>query len=207
LDVGGAYNVSSGSMSLSTGVGALKLTSGGALQQIVAGNSEESIVNKDYIFGNVFAKKITALNGIISLESTGLIPTTAGIDLNVGLFGLNSSVKMLPLGDILVTSVTGPTGITVTSTSNITQTAALIATLIGSTSTIVGASSGPTIVDGAVIALGGTGATEPAVLGTTFLKLFSKHTHPSPNGPTGPLSPEFAGQLISTVSKKVFLSA
>jgi len=207
LDVGGAYNVSSGSMSLSTGVGALKLTSGGALQQIIAGNSEESIVNKDYIFGNVFAKKITALNGIISLESTGLIPTTAGIDLNVGLFGLNSSVKMLPLGDILVTSVTGPTGITVTSTSNITQTAALIATLIGSTSTIVGASSGPTIVDGAVIALGGTGATEPAVLGTTFLKLFSKHTHPSPNGPTGPLSPEFAGQLISTVSKKVFLSA
>ena len=86
------------------------------LQQIIAGNSEESIVNKDYIFGNVFAKKITALNGIISIESTGLIPTTAGIDLNVGLFGLNSSVKMLPLGDILVTSVTGPTGITVTST-------------------------------------------------------------------------------------------
>jgi hypothetical protein len=207
LDVGGAYNVSSGSMSLSTGVGALKLTSGGALQQIVAGNSEESIVNKDYIFGNVFAKKITALNGIISLESTGLIPTTAGIDLNVGLFGLNSSIKMLPLGDMLVTSVTGPTGITMAATANITQTATLIATLVGAVSTIIGSSSSPlTSIDGTAIQVGGSGASEPAILGTTFLKLFSKHTHPSPNGPTGPLSPEFASDLISTVSKKVFLA-
>ena len=207
LDVGGSYTVSSGSMSLSTGVGSLKFTSGGSIQQIIAGNSEESIVNKDYIFGNIFAKKITALNGIISLESTGLIPATAGIDLNVGLFGLNSSVKMLPLGDILVTSVTGPTGITVTSTSNITQTAALIATLIGSTSTIIGSSATAlTSIDAAAIQVGGSGASEPAILGTTFLKLFSKHTHPSPNGPTGPLSPEFASDLISTVSKKVFLA-
>ena len=207
LDVGGSYTVSSGSMSLSTGVGSLKFTSGGSIQQIIAGNSEESIVNKDYIFGNIFAKKITALNGIISLESTGLIPATAGIDLNVGLFGLNSSVKMLPLGDILVTSVTGPTGITVTSTSNITQTAALIATLIGSTSTIIGSSATAlTSIDAAAIQVGGSGASEPAILGTTFLFLFSKHTHPSPNGPTGPLSPEFASDLISTVSKKVFLA-
>jgi hypothetical protein len=207
LDVGGAYNVSSGSMSLSTGVGALKLTSGGALQQIVAGNSEESIVNKDYIFGNVFAKKITALNGIISIESTGLIPTTAGIDLNVGLFGLNSSIKMLPLGDMLVTSVTGPTGITMAATANITQTATLIATLVGAVSTVIGSSSSPlTSIDGTAIQVGGSGASEPAILGTTFLKLFSKHTHPSPNGPTGPLSPEFASDLISTVSKKVFLA-
>ena len=207
LDVGGAHTLSTGSMSLSTGVGAMKLTSGGAIQQIVAGNSEESIVNKDYIFGNVFAKKITALNGIISIESTGLIPTTAGIDLNVGLFGLNSSIKMLPLGDMLVTSVTGPTGITMAATANITQTATLIATLVGAVSTVIGSSSSPlTTIDGTAIQVGGTGASEPAILGTTFLKLFSKHTHPSPNGPTGPLSPEFASDLISTVSKKVFLA-
>jgi len=192
---------------LSTGVGALKLTSGGALQQIIAGNSEESIVNKDYIFGNVFAKKITALNGIISIESTGLIPTTAGIDLNVGLFGLNSSIKMLPLGDMLLTSVTGPTGITMTATANITQTATLIASLVGATSTIIGSSATAlTQIDGTAIQVGGSSAKEPAMLGTTFLKLFSKHTHPSPNGPTGPLSPEFASDLISTVSKKVFLA-
>ena len=130
------------------------------MQQTIAGNSEESIVNKDFIFGNIFAKKITALNGIISLESTGLIPTTAGIDLNVGLFGLNSSIKMLPLGDMLVTSVTGTTGITMTATANITQTAALIATLIGTTSTIIGSSgTGLTQIDAAAIQIGGSGAS------------------------------------------------
>ena len=207
LSVGGGYNVRSGSMGLSTGIGALTLTSAGSLQQTIAGNSEESIVNKDFIFGNIFAKKITALNGIISLESTGLIPTTAGIDLNVGLFGLNSSIKMLPLGDMLVTSVTGTTGITMTATANITQTAALIATLIGTTSTIIGSSgTGLTQIDAAAIQIGGSGASEPAILGSTFLKLFTKHTHPSSVGPTGPLSPEFASDLISTVSKKVFLA-
>jgi hypothetical protein len=79
--------------------------------------------------------------------------------------------------------------------------------MIGSTGTVVGGSASPTIIDGTVIAAGGSGASEPAMLGTTFLKLFAKHTHPSSVGPTGPLSPEFAGQLISTVSKKVFLAA
>ena len=207
LSVGGGYNVRAGSMGLSTGVGALTLTSAGSLQQTIAGNSEESIVNKDFIFGNVFAKKITALNGIISLESTGLIPTTAGIDLNVGLLGLNSSIKMLPLGDMVVTSVTGATGITMTATANITQTATLIASLIGTTSTIIGSSAtGLTQIAAAAIQIGGSSASEPAMLGSQFLKLFAKHTHPSSVGPTGPLSPEFASDLISTVSKKVFLA-
>jgi hypothetical protein len=186
----------------------LRLTSGGSLQQIVAGNSEESIVNKDYIFGNIFAKKITALTGMMSFETTSIIPLTGGIDLNVGLLGAFGTMKILPTGDITIVSTLGLAGVTTTAPiGNITQLAGLVASMIGTTSTIVGSSSSPTIIDGAVIALGGTGATEPAMLGTTFLKLFSKHTHPSPNGPTGPLSPEFAGQLISTVSKKVFLSA
>ena len=207
LNVGGEYGVSAGKLSLGSSLGATNITSFGQMQQVIGGNSEESIVNKDYIFGNVFAKKITALNGIISLESTGLIPTTAGIDLNVGLFGLNSSIKMLPLGDMLVTSVTGPTGITMSATANITQTAALIATLIGTTSTIIGSSATAlTQIDAAAIQIGGSGASEPAMLGTQFLKLFSKHTHPSSVGPTGPLSPEFASDLVSTVSKKVFLA-
>jgi len=208
LSVGGGYNVSSGSMTLSTGVGSLSLISGGALQQTVVGNSEESIVNKDYIFGNIFAKKITALTGMMSFETTSIIPLTGGIDLNVGLLGAFGTVKILPTGDITILSTLGAAGVVTSAPiGNITQLAGLVATMIGTTSTIVGASSSPTIVDGAIVSVGGATASEPALLGTTFLKLFSKHTHPSPNGPTGPLSPEFAGQLISTVSKKVFLSA
>jgi len=208
LSVGGGYNVRSGSMGLSTGVGALRLTSAGSLQQIVAGNSEESIVNKDYIFGNIFAKKITALTGMMSFETTSIIPLTGGIDLNVGLLGAFGTMKILPTGDITLVSTLGLAGVTTSAPiGNITQLAGLVASMIGTAGTIVGSSSSPTLIDGVAIQVGGTGATEPAMLGTTFLKLFSKHTHPSPNGPTGPLSPEFAGQLISTVSKKVFLSA
>jgi hypothetical protein len=145
---------------------------------------------------------------MMSFETTSIIPLTGGIDLNVGLLGAFGTMKILPTGDITIVSTLGLAGVTTTAPiGNITQLAGLVASMIGTTSTIVGSSSSPTIIDGVVIALGGTGATEPAMLGTTFLKLFSKHTHPSPNGPTGPLSPEFAGQLISTVSKKVFLSA
>jgi hypothetical protein len=208
LNVGGEYGLSAGKVTLSSGLGATNIISGGPIQQIISGNSEETIVNKDYIFGNIFGKKITAINGMIGLESIGLIPLSGGISLNVGLLGAFGHTHILPTGDILINSVLGVAGVTTTAPiGNITQLAGLVASMIGTTSTIVGSSSSPTIIDGAVIALGGTGATEPAMLGTTFLKLFSKHTHPSPNGPTGPLSPEFAGQLISTVSKKVFLSA
>lgn len=45
------------------------------------------------------------------------------------------------------------------------------------------------VVESGSIALG-SGATEPALLGDTFLKLFAAHTHPSAMGPTGtPLPP------------------
>jgi len=208
LNVGGEYGLSAGKVTLSSGLGATNIISGGPIQQIISGNSEETIVNKDYIFGNIFGKKITAINGIIGMESIGLIPLSGGIDLNVGLLGSFGTVKILPTGDITILSTLGAAGVVTSAPiGNITQLAGLVATMIGTTSTIVGASSSPTIVDGAIVSVGGATASEPALLGTTFLKLFSKHTHPSPNGPTGPLSPEFAGQLISTVSKKVFLSA
>jgi len=208
LEVGGEYGVSAGKLSLSSSLGATNITSFGPIQQIIGGNSEESIVNKDYIFGNVFAKKITALNGMISLETTQLIPLTGGIDLNVGLLGLAGTVKILPTGDITILSTLGTAGVVTSAPiGNITQLAGLVASMIGTTSTIVGASSSPTVIDGAIVSVGGAAASEPAMLGTTFLKLFTKHTHPSSVGPTGPLSPEFASELISVVSKKVFLSA
>ena len=49
------------------------------------------------------------------------------------------------------------------------------------------------------------GSGEPALLGKAFLDLFKDHTHPTPNGPSGPLSPQFAPKLLKTMSKKVFL--
>jgi hypothetical protein len=208
LAVGASYGVRAGSVSLTSGIGALNLTSGGAMQSMIAGNSEESIVNKDYIFGNIFGKKITAINGMIGLESVGLIPLSGGISLNVGLLGAFGHTHILPTGDILINSVLGVAGVTTSAPiGNITQLAGLVASMIGTAGTIVGSSASPTSIDGVAIQVGGTSASEPAMLGTAFLKLFTKHTHPSSVGPTGPLSPEFASELISVVSKKVFLAA
>ena len=39
----------------------------------------------------------------------------------------------------------------------------------------------------------------------SICKLFAEHNHPSSVGPTGPLMPAFAGKLLQTMSKKVFL--
>ena len=50
------------------------------------------------------------------------------------------------------------------------------------------------------------GTSSPALLAKDFLDLFKDHTHPTPNGPSGPLSPQFAPKLTKTMAKKVFLS-
>ena len=205
LSVGGGYTLAAGKVSVGSSIGALNLTSGGSMQSVVAGNSEETISNKDILFGNIFAKKITALNGMIGIESTQLIPLTGGIDLNVGLLGAFGTVKILPTGDITILSTLGAAGVVTSAPiGNITQLAGLVATLIGSTGTVIGSPSSVTSIEGlpAVgIHLGGT--SEPAVLGKKFLELFTKHTHPSSVGPTGvPLN---AAETVSVFSKKVFL--
>ena len=75
----------------------------------------------------------------------------------------------------------------------------------GATGTTVGADLTPaTDIKGVSINLAGT--SEPALLGKAFADLFKDHTHPTPNGPSGPLSPQFASKLLKTMSKKVFLA-
>ena len=64
-------------------------------------------------------------------------------------------------------------------------------------------SSGITQIEGGLVTIAGT--SSPALLAKDFLKLFAEHYHPSSVGPTGPLHPSFAGKLIQTMSKKVFL--
>ncbi|SVD71368.1 uncharacterized protein METZ01_LOCUS424222, partial [marine metagenome] len=83
MSVSGAYTLSSGKLSLSSGLGATNITSGGPIQQIIAGNSEEIIANKDVFLGNINAKAIKALLGMIVLESIDAA-ATGGINLNIG---------------------------------------------------------------------------------------------------------------------------
>jgi len=114
-------------------------------------------------------------------------------------------MKILPSGDITIISTAGVAGVTTSSpVGNITQLAGLVASMIGTGGTVVGSSASLTVIDGlpaAGVHVGGS--TEPAILGTKFVELFSKHTHPSSVGPTGvPLN---AAEAVQSLSKKVFL--
>jgi hypothetical protein len=127
--------------------------------------------------------------------------------LNVGLFGIASSIKMLPTGDILVTAITGPTGVVTTApVGNITQLAGLLASFAGTGGTTIGSPASITSIDGlpaAGVHVGGS--TEPAILGTKFSELFAQHQHTSSVGPTGPPMPNYTSKVVNTMSKKVFL--
>ena len=79
------------------------------------------------------------------------------------------------------------------------------AELNGVSGVTVGSAATPT-VDLKAVAVNVGGTDSPALLAKDFLDLFKDHTHPSPNGPTGPLSPTFAPKLTKTMAKKVFLA-
>jgi hypothetical protein len=61
--------------------------------------------------------------------------------------------------------------------------------------------AGEVIVKAQKIKLGSDSATEPLVLGNTFLQYFNSHTHPTGVGPSGPPTPPMTpGQLSTKVT-------
>ena len=130
---------------------------------------------------------------------------TGGIELNQGPGGTAGQIAIAQLGDITISTTTGPGGITMEAVLGpVTITTPTSAEFSGALGTVVGSDQTPaTDIKGVSINL--AGSSEPAVLGKAFADLFKDHTHPSPNGPTGPLSPSFASKLLKTMSKKVFL--
>ena len=56
------------------------------------------------------------------------------------------------------------------------------------------------VIESGLIELG-AGATEPVVLGQSFAALFNAHTHPTPNGPSGPPATQMGVGQLSTVAK------
>ena len=109
------------------------------------------------------------------------------------------------MGDITIGTLTGPGGITLQAVVGpISITTPMAAEFSGVQGTTIGTDLTPaTDVKGVSVNLAGSG--EPALLGKAFSELFKYHTHPTPNGPSGPLSPQFAPKLLKTMSKKVFL--
>jgi len=201
LGVSGGYTLKSGKLSLSSGLGATNITSGGPIQQIIGGNSEEIIANKDVLIGNLTAKTIKALLGKIVLETVDGV-TTGGIDLNVGLLGSASYISMLPLGDIYITSTTGTSGVSIFALNTASLKGMATAKVESPVMTEI-KSDALVKVEASAIQVGGS--SEPALLGKAFTDLFKDHQHPSSVGPTGAVMPQYAAKIIGTMSKKVFL--
>ena len=199
MSVSGGYTLSAGKISLSSGLGAINITSGGPIQQIIGGTSEEIISNVGVALGNVNGKLIKTLLGKMVLETVD--PTTGGIDLNVGPFGTASWIQQ-SLGDISIESVLGTTGVTIAAVQT--------ATLKGLVKALVESPVMTQIISDAIVeieapAIQVGGKSEPALLGKAFTDLFKEHGHDSPNGPTGKVSKQFAMKIIKTMSKKVFI--
>ena len=201
MNAQGGYEVSSGKLSLGS-LGATSISSFGPMTQTITGSSEETIANVDVIFGNTNGKMIKVLLGKIVLETIDSL-LTGGIDLNVGPFGVNGQIAIkAPLGDISIRSLTGPSGVDIFATTQAKLQGLIQAEVSGVIAKLTGTALAQ--IDAPFVTIGGT--SSPALLATEFLKLFAEHNHPSSVGPTGPLMPAFAGKLLQTMSKKVFLA-
>ena len=201
MNVQGGYNLSSGKLTLGS-LGSTSISSFGPMTQTITGSSEETIANVDVIFGNTNGKMIKVLLGKIVLETIDSL-LTGGIDLNVGPFGVNGQIAIkAPLGDISIRSLTGPSGVDIFATTQAKLQGLIQAEVSGVIAKLTGQALAQ--IDAPFVTIGGT--SSPALLATEFLKLFAEHNHPSSVGPTGPLMPAFAGKLIQTMSKKVFLA-
>ena len=186
--------------------GNVRINAFGGKQETIGGSSEETIANTDVALGSVNAKLIKAMFGKIVFECLDPV-ATGGLELNQGPGGAAGQISIAQLGDIIISTTTGPGGVTISAKLGpIAITTPMAAEFSGKLGTVVGTSSTPqTEILGTSVSLAG-GTSEPALLGKAFADLFKDHTHPTPNGPSGPLSPQFAPKLTKTMAKKVFLS-
>ena len=178
----------------------------GGKAETIGGSSEETIANTDVALGSVNAKLIKAMFGKIVFECLDPV-ATGGLELNQGPGGAAGQISIAQLGDVTIATTTGPGGVTISAKLGpIAITTPMQAEFSGKLGTVVGTSSTPqTEILGTSVSLAG-GTSEPALLGKAFADMFKDHTHPTPNGPSGPLSPQFASKLLKTMSKKVFLA-
>jgi len=180
--------------------GRMDINAFGGKSETIGASSEEIISNGPIPAVN--AKLIKAMVGKIVLEAL----VNGGIDLNVGPGGSLGTISIGKLGDINIGTLTGTGGITLQAVVGpISITTPMTAELSGVQGVTIGSAATP-VVDIKGVSVNVGGSDSPALLAKDFLDLFKDHTHPTPNGPSGPLSPQFAPKLTKTMAKKVFLA-
>ena len=197
LEAQGEYGLNSGKLTLGS-MGATNISSFGAMSTTVGGSSEEIIANTDVAIGNTNAKLTKAMLGKIVMET--FEPISGGIDLNVGPLGANGYISIGSLGNIDINS-NGILGVEINA-KTMANIVSLVSAKIESKLIEITADTFCKI-EAAGIHL--NGASEPAILGNEFWKVFKDHQHSSSVGPTGGILPAYSMKQATTVSKKVFL--
>jgi len=197
----GGYSVQAGSLTFGAAQGAMNVTVMSE-SKTIGGTSEEVISNLlTFPMGNIYGKTIRTLVGGIVLEAFN--PLNGGISLNHGPLGAVSQISITPVtGGIKLITTTPAEGISLTSGTVMTFLSIGNTSITASTMSV----SAGTLIDLSCPIISLSGGAEPAVLGQTFMDLFTNHQHPTSVGPTGPIMPQYAQKVLGAMSKAVFLS-
>jgi hypothetical protein len=175
-------------------------TVGGDKKEIVAGGIDVQVGGLGVLRGNKAIKQTATVGGIeTGVDTPGPL---SSITSRMGPGGAVSKIEQSGIGDIEIKSITGPAGLTLFATKEAVLQG--IAQAAVKAAIIAIKAEGQVTIDGQNIQVGG--ATEPMVLGKTFMSdLMAKHTHESSVGPTTGISPSFTSKIQSSLSKKCFL--
>ena len=195
---GGKMNFAGKSENVS---GGSKEMVGQSKEQIITGAKKTVVGGASIPFGDVNVIDTSATIGKIVTSVTTPGPVS-GIASQIGPGGSVSKIEQSGIGDIDIKSITGPSGVTIFATKEAVLQG--IAQAAVKAAIIAIKAEGQVTIDGQNIQVGG--ATEPMVLGKTFMSdLMAKHTHESSVGPTTGISPSFTSKIQSSLSKKCFL--
>jgi hypothetical protein len=205
-EVGGKYQIKSGSMSLNT-QGGVGIQAGGGLSINATDSMNVSVFGLLPMTSGGYSVKTDATLGKIGQEITDNL-LSGGFEWNLGIGGLGASMSIMPLGDIVLDSKLGLGGITGTSllgpvtfssvTSNMTLGLTGDAQLSGVLSTLKLEASGAAMMQGLLgevsvstsgkVKVKGVAASLKEIL-DEFVDIFLSHTHPTGTGPSGPPMP------------------
>ena len=200
LNVKGGVKMSGATINQSTPGGSKEMV-GQSKEQIITGAKKTVVGGASIPFGDVNVIDTAATIGKIVTSVTTPGPVS-GIASQIGPGGSVSKIEQSGIGDIDIKSITGPSGVTIFATKEAVLQG--IAQAAVKAAIIAIKAEGQVTIDGQNIQVGG--ATEPMVLGKTFMSdLMAKHTHESSVGPTTGISPSFTSKIQSSLSKKCFL--
>ena len=201
LSAKGAVNLRGESFA-STTPGGSKEIIGQSKEQIVTGGKKTVIHGATIPFGdtNVLDEQITIGKAVRTVTTPG--PVSA-IAFQMGPGGAAGSIELTGLGETLITA--GPTAARGIKLDAVTMAEIVAGVTAKIESKIIQITADAQVaIEGKKIDVGG--ATEPMVLGKTFMSdLMAKHTHESSVGPTTGISPSFTSKIQSSLSKKCFL--